>query len=81
MYPPTALRDQISGRVLVDVTVAPDGTVSDTKVVRSLRPDCDSAAVASVQRLPRLSPPRQNGRAVYYSFTLPINFQAGGFGR
>ncbi|OGX83421.1 hypothetical protein BEN47_03790 [Hymenobacter lapidarius] len=75
-YPPRALRDGVAGRVFVDVLVSTDGAVSEAKVVKGLRPDCDSAAVAAVQRLPRLSPPRMNGRAVYYSFTLPVVFQA-----
>ncbi|MDQ2770358.1 MAG: energy transducer TonB [Bacteroidota bacterium] len=73
-YPPRALRDGLAGKVFVALTVAPDGFVTDTKVTRGLRADCDSAALAAVQRLPRLVPARQHGRAVYYSFTLPVSF-------
>ncbi|WP_426060382.1 energy transducer TonB [Hymenobacter sp. B1770] len=75
-YPPQALRDGMVGKVFVDVTVAKEGSVYEAKVVCGLRPDCDSAAVAAVQRLPQLSPPRFNGWPVYYSFTLPVVFQA-----
>lgn len=75
-YPPRALRDGVAGRVFLDVVVAPDGSIYETKVVRGLRADCDSAAAAAIQRLPRLSPPHMKDRAVYYSFTLPVVFRA-----
>jgi protein TonB len=75
VYPARALRDGLTGKVFVNISVAPDGLITDTKVVRGLRPDCDSATLLAVQQLPRLKPAYQNGRAVYYNFTLPINFQ------
>jgi TonB family protein len=76
VYPPRAAHDGLAGKVFVEVTIAPDGTVYAAKVVRGLRSDYDSAAVAAVQRLPRLSPPRQgSGRSVYYQFTQPVSFQ------
>jgi TonB family protein len=75
IYPKKAVREGLAGKVFVDVTVAPDGTVYATKVVRGLRPDFDSAAVAAVKLLPRLSPARTGGRAVYYKFTQPVSFQ------
>ena len=75
VWPRAATSATMSGRVFVNVTVAPDGTIDDAKVARGLRPDYDSAAVAAVRRLPRLSPAQQNKRAVYYGFTLPVNFQ------
>ena len=75
IYPKKAINEGVAGKVFVDVTVAPDGTVYATKVVRGLRPDFDSAAVAAVKLLPRLTPARMGGRAVYYKFTQPVSFQ------
>jgi TonB family protein len=75
IYPKKAIGEGLAGKVFVDVTVAPDGTVYATKVVRGLRPDFDSAAVAAVKLLPRLTPARMGGRAVYYKFTQPVSFQ------
>lgn len=75
VWPRAAAPAAMSGRVFVNVTVAPDGTINDARVVRGLRPDYDSAAVAAVRRLPRLSPAQSNKRAVYYGFTLPVSFQ------
>ena len=75
IYPKEAIGEGLAGKVFVDVTLAPAGTVYATKVVRGLRPDFDSAAVAAVKLLPRLSPARMGGRAVYYKFTQPVSFQ------
>ena len=75
VYPSRAVRDGLSDRVFINLTVASDGSISDAKVVRGLRPGCDPAILAAVQRLPHLSPPRQHGRPVYFNSTLPVSFQ------
>ena len=50
-YPTEALRAAQSGEVQVEVTVAPDGSVSDARVVRADPPRIfDRAAVAAVRR-------------------------------
>ena len=72
--PPRALRDGITGSAFVALIVGPDGSIAKTYIVRSLRPDCDSAVIAAVRLLPLLLPARQNGKPVYASFTLPIRF-------
>jgi TonB family protein len=51
-YPPRALRAGARGRVFVSFVVAPSGRVREVAVVKSFRPDCDSAVVAAVQQLP-----------------------------
>lgn len=74
VYPPRAKEQGVAGKVIVKLILDPAGLIYDANVTRSLRPDCDSAALAAVRRLPTLVPARQNGRAVYYSFSLPISF-------
>lgn len=50
-YPPDALRDGISGEVLLELTVGADGAVSEAKVVRSSPPRVfDREALAAVKR-------------------------------
>lgn len=50
-YPPEALRAGQSGEVQVEFTVAPDGSVSDARVIRSDPPRIfDREAVAAVRR-------------------------------
>jgi len=74
-YPPRAVRDHAEGRVFVSFTVAPTGLIEDVDVVKGFRPDCDSAVVAAVKRLPRFEPGRQTGRAVPVRFTAPVTFR------
>ncbi|MBO0360324.1 TonB family protein [Hymenobacter sp. BT186] len=60
------------GQVYVNFVVRPDGSTSDAKVVRSLCPACDQAALAAVQALPRLAPGKQNGQTVAVQLTVPV---------
>jgi TonB family protein len=76
VYPPRAAHDGLAVKVFVQVTIAPDGTGDAIKVVRGLLADYDSAPVAAVQRLSRLSSSRQgSGWPVYYQFTQLVTFQ------
>lgn len=72
-YPPEALRAGTSGEVLVEFTVAPDGTVANARVVRANPPRIfDREAVNAVRRW-RFQPV---GNAVTTRRT--INFNPGG---
>ncbi|MFT4197915.1 MAG: energy transducer TonB, partial [Pseudoxanthomonas sp.] len=56
-YPPEAFRAGTRGEVLMEVTVAPDGTVSDARVVHSQPTRVfDRAALTAVKRW-RFEPP------------------------
>ncbi|RSK42754.1 TonB family protein [Hymenobacter perfusus] len=57
------------GRVFVSFVVGLEGKAEDAKVVRSLCPACDAAALAAVASLPRLEPGRQNGNIVRVQLT------------
>ncbi|GAA4494493.1 M56 family metallopeptidase [Hymenobacter ginsengisoli] len=63
------------GRVFVSFTVQADGSVGDTKVIKSLGPAYDEAVVAAIRKLPRFVPGKQDGQAVAVSFTVPVTFQ------
>jgi TonB family protein len=60
------------GQVFVNFVVRPDGSTSDAKVVRSLCPTCDQAALAAVKALPHLTPGKQNGKTVAVQMTIPV---------
>ncbi len=63
------------GRVFVNFVVQADGSVSDTRVLKSLTPAYDEAVVAAIQKLPRFVPGQQDGRSVAVSFTVPVTFR------
>lgn len=63
------------GRVFVSFTVLADGSVGDTKVIKSLAPAYDEAVVAAIRKLPRFVPGQQGGQPVAVSFTVPVMFK------
>jgi protein TonB len=82
--PPTKLADlrpeylaiaqsaRIQGVVILEVTIAPDGTIADAKVVRSI-PLLDQAAVDAVRQW-TFTPTLLNGVAVPVIMTVTVNF-------
>jgi TonB family protein len=74
VYPPTAIRDSLEGRVVVDVTVSDRGVVLDCRVIKSVRADLDSAALAAVRPV-RFSPAQYQGKPVAVHVAIPFAFQ------
>ena len=73
-YPPTAAKNHVQGRVIVQFVVRKDGKVGEVKVVRSVDKDLDKEAVRLIKTLPMFIPGRQNGQAVAVWYTLPVSF-------
>lgn len=74
-YPASARRMGIDGTVYVSFVVGKDGTINDVKVLRGISADCDKEAVRVVQMMPPWKPGKQNGKAVFVRFNLPIKFK------
>jgi TonB family protein len=75
-YPADAIAKRVEGTVMLDLTVGPDGRVSDAKVVRSI-PELDAAALAAARQW-EFAPVRRGDETVSFvypgfpvSFTLP----------
>jgi len=62
-YPPQAEAEGLEGRVLVAITIAADGAVTDVQVVRPAGSGFDEAAVDAVRRF-RFEPARRDGAPV-----------------
>ncbi|MGI4738094.1 MAG: energy transducer TonB [Janthinobacterium lividum] len=65
--------DVVEGRVFVRFVVNEEGAVITPTIVRRISPKTDAAVLAAVNKLPRLLPGKQNGRAVQVELTLPVN--------
>lgn len=74
-YPPTAAKNHVQGRVIVQFVVWKDGSVSEVHVVRSVDNDLDREAVRVCKTLPKFTPGRQNGKAVDVWYTVPVTFK------
>ncbi len=74
-YPATALRQQLTGRVVLRVTVDRDGTVSAARILTSSGHDeLDMAALAAVRKW-RFEPARRLGVAIEKEIAVPITFR------
>jgi len=73
-YPAEAASKGIQGKVIVQFVIDEQGNVKDPKVIRSVDPLLDQAALELVSGCPQWTPGRQNDKIVKVSFTLPISF-------
>ena len=71
-YPPDALAAGLEGLVILEATIATDGTVKDVRVLRSV-PAFDEAAAAAVREW-KFMPTTLNGNPVDVLMTVTVNF-------
>lgn len=74
-YPEIAKENGVSGRVMLEFTVMPDGRVTNVRVLRGVDPSLDAEAVRVVSSSPKWEPGRQRDRAVKVTYTFPVIFQ------
>ena len=74
-YPEVARENGVSGRVMLQFTVNPNGSVTDVKVLRGVDPALDKEAVRVISSSPKWEPGRQRDRAVKVTYTFPAVFQ------
>lgn len=72
VYPPDALLERISGLVILEATIGPDGRVSDARVLKSVQV-LDQAAIDAVRQW-EFEPTLLNGVAVPVVMTVTVNF-------
>ena len=74
-YPETAREKELEGRVTLQFTVEPDGSVTGVKVLRGVDPILDDEAVRVISQSPRWSPGLMNGKPVRVTYNFPVVFQ------
>ena len=74
-YPVVAEENGIQGRVICTFIVERDGSITDTRVARSVDPSLDKEAVRVINSMPRWIPGKQNDTACRVKFTLPVTFK------
>lgn len=74
-YPSIAQSNGVEGRVTLQFTVNPDGSVSNVKVLRGVDSSLDNEAVRVVSMSPKWIPGRQRDRAVKVTYTFPVIFK------
>ena len=74
-YPEIAKENGVQGRVTLQFTVNPDGSVSNVKALRGVDSSLDKEAVRVVSMSPKWKPGKQRDRAVKVTYTFPVIFQ------
>lgn len=77
-YPKNAHDNKIEGRVVISFVIQKDGTIGETKILRSVDPELDAEALRVVRSLPAFTPGKMNGKAVAVWYTIPITFKLKG---
>jgi TonB family protein len=73
-YTLRAMQEKVQGEVLIECVIKTDGTVGDTKMVKSLDPDLDKAAMdAATQWV--FEPGTRDGKPVNVLVTITIEFR------
>lgn len=75
IYPAIAVESRIQGRVLVEVTIDENGSVTAPKIINSVAPSLDKGALRVVKLLPKFAPGKQNNTPVKVQYTSPVNFK------
>lgn len=75
IYPKSAQKDNITGKCIIKFVVDTLGEPTNIIVQKSLRGDCDTAAINAVKHLHGWKPGQLMKKKVPVTLTLPINFE------
>ncbi len=73
-YPERAVRDSITGKVIVAFVIDTIGNVTESRIVKGVRHDLDEEALRVVNMLNGWTPGMQRGVKVKVAYNIPINF-------
>jgi len=74
VYPDTAKRRGIQGRVVVQFVVKADGNVGNASIIRGVDPLLDNEALRVVKTIPKFQPGIKDGKAVAVNYAVPISY-------
>ena len=74
-YPDLARKRKIQGKVPVEFTVQPDGTLTDVRVVQKHGSGLDEEAVRLIKAAPKWEPALYQGKPIKQKMALPVLFQ------
>lgn len=74
-YPKKALKVRAEGRVILRVTIADTGEISNIGIIRGVYHVCDEEAIFVVRSMPRWTPGLKNGKPVAMQVIVPVPFE------
>lgn len=73
-YPQSAQKDKLVGKCIIKFTIDTIGNPINIQVQKSLRGDCDTAAMLAVRYLIGWKPSQIHGKKVIANMSLPVSF-------
>ena len=77
-YPASAKEYGTQGRVIVQFVVDKDGSIKESKLLRSVDKELDAEALRLISSMPKWKPGKQNGQPVAVRYTVPVMFRLDG---
>jgi len=74
IYPESAKKDGIQGRVFVNFTIEKNGNVNNVNIIRGIGGGCDEEAMRVISSMPDWEPGLENGKPVRVDYNIPIKF-------
>ncbi|MEP2024780.1 MAG: energy transducer TonB [Reichenbachiella sp.] len=74
-YPEAAKAAGVEGRVFVEYVIEKNGSISGTKILKSLNGECDKEALRLISNSIKWNPGKIDGKAVRVKMALPLNFK------
>lgn len=74
-YPLEAREKDIQGKVYVRFTIRKDGSCTDLQIISTPDSLLNNEAIRLFKSMPRWQPARQGGKAIDYSYTVPVEFK------
>lgn len=73
-YPADAIKNKITGKVVVSFWVAEDGSISSPKIEESLGESFDNEVLKMVGEMPKWTPAKHHNRPAKQMYILPVTF-------
>lgn len=73
-YPKTALKENVSGQVIIKFMVNCKGLVDSVQVIENVRKDLDDEALRVIRLMPRWRPGKLGNKPIDVWYEIPINF-------
>ena len=74
-YPESSRKSKFQGVVVATFIIETDGSVSDLKIARALRKDCDDEVLRVLNKMDKWTPGKKNGKPCRTLFCIPVEFK------
>ena len=74
-YPRSARNVHLEGVVLATFIIEKDGSISNLKIARPLRQDCDDEVMRVLEQMQNWTPGKRNGKTCRTLFCIPVEFK------